>query len=521
MNILKNIKSFFTKKENFLLFSILLVGFVVRLYSLDSLPIGLNQDEAFSGYEAYSLLTYGTDSFGYKNPVYLTAWGSGMNAFGSYIAAFSFLIFGVSAASLRFPQALLSCISLIVFYLLLKEIFNKKTALIGTFLLAISPWHIMAARWALESNFNIYFLLFGLYFFIKGIKSKNNIHWIFASFMYGISLYTYAISYMVVPLTLGLFVLYILISKTKFNLKTALISTFILFVMALPLILFLLVNEGYINEITTSFISIPKLIGYRVSEVSLSNLFSLTSYYNLYVIIFRQTDGLIWNSTSYGMFYLISSPLIVIGFIKILFNILKDIKNKVFSYNLLILLGFIASIFISILISWQNINKVNCIHIFTLIFITLGAEFILSLLNKKFIYIAFSLIYLFNFANFINYYSTDYNNEISNVFRAGVYEATQFVNEEDFNLIVVDTSIFYPQILFADKTDIYEYQESVVYTNYPSSFLSVSSFTKYKFGIDFNNLIENCYMTHKDNANLFLEKGYNIEYFHNYLVAYK
>ena len=63
--------------------SILLVGVAVRVYRFGSLPRGINQDEAFAGYEAYSILKYGKDSFGYHNPVYLVAWGSGINALNS------------------------------------------------------------------------------------------------------------------------------------------------------------------------------------------------------------------------------------------------------------------------------------------------------------------------------------------------------------------------------------------------------------------------------------------------------
>ena len=43
----------------------LLIGIIARAVCLNSIPGGLNQDEAFGAYEAYSLLHYGTDSFGY------------------------------------------------------------------------------------------------------------------------------------------------------------------------------------------------------------------------------------------------------------------------------------------------------------------------------------------------------------------------------------------------------------------------------------------------------------------------
>nr|MDD6335196.1 hypothetical protein [bacterium] len=46
------------------------IGFFIRLSGLGRIPGGLNQDEAFAGYEAWALLTSGTDSSGYGFPVY-------------------------------------------------------------------------------------------------------------------------------------------------------------------------------------------------------------------------------------------------------------------------------------------------------------------------------------------------------------------------------------------------------------------------------------------------------------------
>ena len=48
-----------------------------RVVLIDQCPGGIHADEAFSGYEAWSLLHYGVDSAGYTNPVYLTVWGGG------------------------------------------------------------------------------------------------------------------------------------------------------------------------------------------------------------------------------------------------------------------------------------------------------------------------------------------------------------------------------------------------------------------------------------------------------------
>ena len=178
--------------------AIIAAGCAVRLFALGSIPCGLNQDEAFAGYNAWALLHYDVDSSGYHNPVYFTAWGSGMNALESYLMIPFVALFGTGTAVLRLPQALMACLSLICVYDLGKHISGRRFALCAVAVLATSPWHIMMARWALESNLSPAFLLLGLCFFMRGLSRGR---WLYASAAaYGFSLYTYATIWPIVPI---------------------------------------------------------------------------------------------------------------------------------------------------------------------------------------------------------------------------------------------------------------------------------------------------------------------------------
>ena len=66
---------------------ILLLGTFARVYMFGSVPGDINQDEAFAGYNAYTLLHHAADSYGYRLPVYLTAWGR-LRRFISWYADF-------------------------------------------------------------------------------------------------------------------------------------------------------------------------------------------------------------------------------------------------------------------------------------------------------------------------------------------------------------------------------------------------------------------------------------------------
>ena len=94
----------------------------------------------------------GVGSAGCHRPNYGTAWGSGMNALESYLMIPFVALFGTGTAVLRLPQALMACLSLICVYDLGKHISGRRFALCAVAVLATSPWHIMMARWALESN---------------------------------------------------------------------------------------------------------------------------------------------------------------------------------------------------------------------------------------------------------------------------------------------------------------------------------------------------------------------------------
>lgn len=96
----------------------------------------------------------------------------------------------------------------------------------------------------------------------------------------------------------------------------------------MPLLLFLLVNKGYIDEIKLGFISVPKLLYMRSGEISLKNI--PENFKNIWNIMVQQTDGLITNVyNNYGFLFKVTLILFIVGIFFIAFNIVKDIKKKV------------------------------------------------------------------------------------------------------------------------------------------------------------------------------------------------
>ena len=128
--------------QSLLLIIIFAAGCMVRLIALDKNPAGLHQDEAYSAYNAWSVMHYGIDSHGYVRPVYYTVWGSGMSVLYSWLTMPFLAILGNTVWAIRLPQAIGGTLCIPVIYGLGKEMFNSHMGLLFAFFLAINPWHI-------------------------------------------------------------------------------------------------------------------------------------------------------------------------------------------------------------------------------------------------------------------------------------------------------------------------------------------------------------------------------------------
>ena len=238
--------------------SILIIGILIRTIGISDIPNALNVDEASSGYEAFSILNYGIDRNGNKNPAFLISWGSGQNSLLTYLAIPFVKILGLSVLAIRLPMAILGCISLIIIYLLLKRISNKKIAIIGLAFFAICPWHIMKTRWGLESNLFPDLIFIFIYLMIKGLQDKNKILYYLSFCIAGITAYAYSTSYLFLPLFL-IPILIILVNKKEIELKQAVLSIIIVAIISLPIILFVIINTFNLEQINLPFLTIPVL----------------------------------------------------------------------------------------------------------------------------------------------------------------------------------------------------------------------------------------------------------------------
>jgi len=190
--------------SNLILFSILLLATVLRFYQLGQNPPSLNWDETAHGYNAYSILKTGKDEYGISFPLAFRSFDDYKPPMYTYLVVPSVAIFGLNNFAVRFPSAALGVLAVLFTYLMVLELFKNKTiALLSSFFLAISPWHLQFSRVAFETNSATFWSVLGTWAFLKGIQISNikTMFWMtLASLSFGANLFMYHNARVFIPI---------------------------------------------------------------------------------------------------------------------------------------------------------------------------------------------------------------------------------------------------------------------------------------------------------------------------------
>lgn len=175
------------------------------------LPPSLNWDEVSHGYNAYSILTSGRDEWGVSFPIIFRAFGDYKLPVYIYVTVLSEKLFGVNELAVRLPSALAGVGTVIFTYLLVWELFKKKPlANLSAFLIAVEPWSLFLSRGAFEANLALFFVVSGVYFFLRSLRDLKSSFFILPfAFLIGLSVWTYNSARVFVPiLVIALIIIY-------------------------------------------------------------------------------------------------------------------------------------------------------------------------------------------------------------------------------------------------------------------------------------------------------------------------
>ena len=236
--------------KKFLIVIIFLLAFVLRFWQLGANPASLDWDEASLGYNAYSLLKTGKDEYGTSWPLAIRSFSDFKPPLYTYLTMVPVDLFGLNEFSTRFISALFGFLSIVAVYLLIKELFPRKSFLffvLCTLFFALSPWHIQFSRIAFEANLALFFFISGIWLFLKGLKSGK--FFLFSFLAFSLSSYAYHSERLVVPLLLlGLVVIYR--KEIKTSLLWFIISGIIFILTLLPLVWQLKATGARLGSVT-------------------------------------------------------------------------------------------------------------------------------------------------------------------------------------------------------------------------------------------------------------------------------
>lgn len=170
-----------TRKSILILFGVLIIGFLLRVYRLSSLP--MYGDELTTVYDTYSILKTGKDSTGQALPL---TFKMGAGRPGGYIyASIPFVhLFGPTEWGIRSLSLISSLGIIVLMYFLGKKLLGEKIGLIASFLTSVSIWDIYLARGGFEAHFALFLALLGITTFLYGKYIPWAIAWGFAIFTY-------------------------------------------------------------------------------------------------------------------------------------------------------------------------------------------------------------------------------------------------------------------------------------------------------------------------------------------------
>jgi len=298
--------------------------------------------------------------------------------------------------------------------------------------------------------------------------------------------------------------------------REGIIAAFVSFIIAIPLILFVIINTFNLPDIQLGIITIPRLTANRYEEIASVfsiNFFktSLNNFWGSLKILVLQYDGLLWNAIKFfGLTYIFSLPFTILGIIINFHRKENNILNDIFN------IWFIISIML-LFICEPNINRINIIMIPIIFYTVLGIYEIIK--NSRKALLCIVIIYTIAMIMFLlEYIKTDMSK--TEVFEDGLEEVINYIEKLDVEKIYITDEIKEPYIytLFYTQTDVNEFIDSVEYATKGTNFDIVSHFGKYYFNIPEQIEENSAYVLKKENEKNFDKSEWEDIFINEYVI---
>jgi len=198
-------------KSLLLVLAILAIAVFFRFYDLAAVPPGLYPDVAINGNDALQALKSGDFKLFYPE-------NNGREGLFINLIAFSFWLFGPSIWAIKIVPAIFGSLTVLGLYFLTRQLFTyihpkaaNHIALLATFFLSISFWHVNFSRLGFRAIMVPFFLVWSLYFLFRFIHYLENyrkvshvkiiLFSLFGGLFFGLGFHTY-IAFRIAPLIL-------------------------------------------------------------------------------------------------------------------------------------------------------------------------------------------------------------------------------------------------------------------------------------------------------------------------------
>ncbi len=459
---------------------IFLLGFLLRIVSLSSYPSGFTPDEASFGYDSYSILKTGKDQWGRFMPLSLESFGDFKLPLYSYLSIPFVFIFGLTEFSTRLAGAIFGSFAVVILYFLTKELTgSRKTAIVASLFLAISPWHIMLSRGAFEANLITFFIPATILSFIYA-ENNSKKYYLLSLFLFILSIYSYHSARILTPLIVLLFVAWKIIIKKRKIFMDKYFLVFIFILLTMTVIAF----AGYFG--TSSRLNSSSYLSWALDEpqrrfdllvggtptlllkVFQNPVLAFVSrfakqYLSYFSFEFLFTQGP--NEATYGMvpgigLLWIVEIIFLIGFV---FKLIKDFVKGKFNikYSILILSLLLSPIPGALTVGpGHAANRVVLMDIFLVIFSSIGFIYIFDNIYKlKYIrnifFVIIISVFSFQFLNFFESYVFIQPIRYQSSMIYGMDSLFEKISKYDGMNIIVSRKISEPHIyyLFYRKID--------------------------------------------------------------------
>lgn len=465
-----------------LLLLILALATILRLWGLGTNPPHLTNDEAALGYNAYSILKTARDEHGEFLPIIFKSFGDWKPGLYIYATVPFVATLGLNEFSTRAASAVAGIVAVLLVYLIGKNLFSRRVALLSAVFLTISPWHLQFSRSAWEANFSLTLLLFGVYFFIQAVSKKPKYIYLSALF-FALTLWAYQgaklSSFIVVMLLLLTF------RKEALSLprRNIVIGFLIGMLIALPVFFSLLSGKAGRLEVYSVF-SYPRSEEYIQDILKQENITKDSLQYALYhsepLNFLRGIAGR-WMNHYSGRFLFFegdwSSPrhrvsetgvMLFADALVLLFGLvaLTRLKNRRVGIFVILWLLFAP---LPAALSRDSIHAVRSLNmVIPLVFIlALGGNYLLQNLQAKCIWqkglwLGLGVLYLFSFGYYLDQYWVHAPKKYSEYWHYGYKQLVEKLKplQTKYTNIVIQQSYAQPYIffLFYNQYDPGKYQ---------------------------------------------------------------